>query len=169
MNRKTLMVATAVLATAGVGAFVFRGWWSNTHYPPAATPILGVVNAVLSQGSTWAIVGANPAGAFAILPVGSANGYFRLYLYAPYPTGLIVDIDGSVLPDFANLPKNSNSSTSGYFQVENVNSTYSPARWQLGITPPATKVMSSSFTVNVFDVSLSQFTRERPIKAFRCP
>ena len=58
--------------------------------PPAQTPVL---ENVFKPGPTLTTVGKDGAGEFQVLPSGSVI----IWLRAPYPTGLEVDVDGVVL------------------------------------------------------------------------
>ena len=81
------------------------------------------------------------------------RGSVRLYLYAPYPTKLAIDVDGQPLPFVSGNP--GPPTASGYFKVLDQNASNSPARWTVEIQPPDNKLFNPSFVVNVADVSLN--------------
>jgi hypothetical protein len=151
---KKVVVGLSAAAAAAAASFLL---WFFMRDPAAATPSGFEVAAILQAGGSWTTVGPNPAGAFEILPGGNANVGFRLYLYAPSPTTLNVDIDGTALPNFTSLASGSNISASGYYQVLDINSSHSPARWTVGIRPPDAKIASLMFTANVSDSSVNPF------------
>jgi len=143
------------LGTAVLASLAALLWWYLERDPAAATPSGFEVSAILQNGGSWTTVGASPAGNFEVLPGAVPSVGFDLYFHAPSPSGLLVDIDGTALPNFASLAAGADTSGTGYFHIENVNTGHSPAIWTVRVLPPQAKLVSAGFTINIVDVSLN--------------
>lgn len=153
MNRK-LVIGLGSAASAGFIALLMLFFARD---PAAATPSGVTVSAIMQKGGSWTTVGADPSGAFDVLPGGLPSGGILLYFYAPSRTALRVDIDGTALPLFSSLAAGADPSVSGYYRVNDLNTSRSPAIWTVGVRPPAAKLALPMFTLNIADVSLNPF------------
>lgn len=121
--------------------------------PAAQKPSNPDVLAILDRNAGFVNVGPNRNGAFEILPGALPSGGFQLYFLAPYPTSHRVLLDGQVLPRFEDLPAGTDTTASGYFKVRDVRVNTTPARWNLIIVPPAAKLASRQYDVQVINLS----------------
>jgi hypothetical protein len=145
------------ISAAGAAAIAALLLWYLQRDPAAATPSSIVVNAILQSGGSWSGVGANGAGAFEVLPGAVPSEGFDLYFYAPSPTSLLVDVDGTALPNFTSLAAGADTSGTGYFRIEYVNVNAAGAVWRVRVMPPQAKIASPMFTIHIADVSLDPF------------
>ena len=129
----------------------------NTKAPHAQTPSGVAVSAVLEPGGSWTRVEPTPAGDYEILPHGLRSRGVRLSFYAPSPSELRVDIDGSRLPKFEDIPTASDPAETGYYRIEEVRST---GVWTVAIHPPRARIASTSYDINVRNVSLNPGFRD---------
>jgi hypothetical protein len=153
---KKIVVALSGAAAVAIAAAAVLLWYAQ-HYPAAVTPSGIVVNAILQNGGSWSGVGANGAGAFEVLPGAVPSEGFDLYFYAPSPTSLLVDVDGTELPNFTSLAAGADTSGTGYFRIENVNVNAAGAVWRVRVMPPQAKIASPMFTIHIADVSVDPF------------
>jgi hypothetical protein len=142
---------------SGVSALILFGvaggilWWLFGGDPAAATPTAPVVS-VRNPDGQWATVGPNPSGHFEVLPSVFPNAGLRFYLYAPSPTRLSIDLDGQALP---NMPGAGGTSATGYFRVLDVDTSFNPAKWEIEIQPPDSKMSSTMMAFKIADVSFN--------------
>lgn len=128
--------------------------------PAAQTPSGINVLAVLVKGGSWTNVGRNGNGEFEILPGGLPSGGVRLYFNAPYPSTLAVDIDGTALPKFEDIPQGTIPATTGYYRIININPNPNPAIWTIGVRPPNGKLTSTRYVIGISDVSINPNLRD---------
>lgn len=134
--------------------FLLGGCQVLDNAPAARTPGSPEVLAVLQQGGGIVNVGRNAvSGTFEILPVAPASGEFQVNLDAPYPSSLRVRLDGVELPRFEAIPSGSDPAVSGFYRILNINPNPNPARWQLLIRPPSSRVGSLSYMLGVSNVT----------------
>jgi hypothetical protein len=136
--------AAVVAALAVAAGWLFRG-------PAATTPTQTLVS-VRNPDGHWTTVGANPSGNYEVLPSAFPNAGLRFFLYAPNGTALSIDIDGQTL---ANMPNAGGTSATGYFRVLNVDTSFNPAKWELEVQPPDSKMSSTMMTFKIADISLN--------------
>jgi hypothetical protein len=130
--------------------------------PAAMTPFGFEIAAVLRQGGGFTTVGPNASGQFEILPGALVSGGYKLYVYAPSPSELKIDVNGHILPRVQPLPYGAGWPTptagetgSGYYRVENVNTNYDPAIWSVAIRPPNSVLPITTYDLSVSNVSLN--------------
>jgi hypothetical protein len=122
--------------------------------PAARTPGSPEVLAVLQRGGGIVNVGRDAvSGTFEILPVAPSTGEFQVHLDAPYPSSLRVRLDGVELPRFEAIPSGTDPAVGGFYRILNINPNPNPARWQLLIRPPASRVGSLSYMLAISNIT----------------
>lgn len=130
--------------------------------PPARTPVL---EAVFKPGPTLTNVGINSTGEFEVLPSPSVIVWFR----APYPTGLEVEINGTIVEQTSSLPRQQalEAQDQGYWFHDagspDLNVSGDP-RWKIVVVAAPSLRVSQGFTINLTNTSSNSSTpRSSPL------
>jgi hypothetical protein len=152
--RLTILISLFIFTNLFFGCNGCTGCSYNA--PAALKPTLGSVLARLTPSGPWVNVGANPSGKFEILPSGFPSGGIKFVFSAPWPTSLHVQIDGTDVPDFANVPSGTDPAVTGFFSIQDINPNPNPAVWTIGFRPPNSKLMQPMYEIRISDISPNQ-------------
>jgi hypothetical protein len=155
-NLRTAAAASILLGVTGCAAL--QNIADNA--PPAETPTNVNVLAILDIGGGWVNVGRSVSGTYKILPGGLPSGGIRLYFYAPYPSTLLVGIDGVSLPKFEDIPSGTDPAMTGYYRILNINANLSTPYWTVGVRAPTGKLASTGYLISIADVSINPKYRD---------
>jgi hypothetical protein len=131
---------------------------NESKAPAAKTPSGLSIKAVFYRGGPWIEVGPNSRNEYEILPSELGYGEIQVSFYAPYPSVLMVSIDGTDLMNFDDIRAGVNPSGLGCYRIDKIDETTRSPRgvyWKITLIPPPDKRRSDRFTIYIRDRSIN--------------